>query len=351
MNWRRLIFLLIALFLIGFVWWLASRRFAVPVTQVQSTPAPKSETSPAPAPLTLPVQAEAEYEVPAGGAVDGLSDPRWQWWNRMDKIDPSFEWKMPINFYGRVVDQDNLPVPNAKIRYGWNDVEGSHEQYTTSDTKGLIRIEGLKGKRLSVDVSKDGYHSSTRGLQSFEYAAFFEPIYHRPDPENPVTFRLVKKLEAEPIISKRAAERVGYDQPSYYDLERGGLTQQQPAGAALKLTFERSESPQGQPFDWKWKVEAVNGVLMETKDEFAQVAPEEGYAPAWESSQKATDQAFRKNGQARFYIRTADNRFARVDVELAHPNSRGMGPRLTINSFLNPSGSRNLEYYSIRSDR
>ena len=222
---------------------------------------------------------------------------------------------------------------------------GTSEVTSKSDTSGNISLTKQHGKFLSVRVSKDGFHSSGGlGGQGFEYAAFFESIYHRPDAENPVTFRLVKKLEPEPLIAKRAAERVGYDRPSYYDFERGALTQQAPIGAALKLTVERSESPQGQPFDWKWKVETVNGALLETKDEFAQIAPEEGYVPTWETSQKATDQAFRKNGQARFYIRTADNHFARVDVELAHPNSRGMGPRLTINSFLNPSGSRNLEY-------
>jgi hypothetical protein len=161
-----------------------------------------------------------------------------------------------------------------------------------------------------------------------------------------VTFRLVKKLEPEPLIAKRAAERVAYayDQPTYYDLERGGLRQQPPAGAAIKLSFDRSESPQGQPFDWKWKVEVMNGALMETKDEFAQIAPEEGYVPMWETSQASTPQPFEQSGQARFYVRTTDNRFARVDVELVHPNSRALGPRLTINSFLNPSGSRNLEY-------
>ncbi len=342
MNKRFLIFSLLAAAFVGFFCWFVNRPVVEPVPQAQKTPPPAppiagKETSPAPA-------GQASYEVPAGRAYEGLADPRWQWWNTMSKIDRSFEWKIPIKFYGKVIDQDDQPVSAAEVRYGWNDVEGSHEQHTRSDAGGRFTIQGLHGKRLTVDVFKDGYHSSKRGLHSFEYAAFFEPIYHRPDPENPVTFRLVKKLDPEPLIARRVSERTTYDRPTYYDLARGALTQQPPEGVGLKFTFQRSESPQGQPFDWKWKVEAVNGALLETKDEFAQLAPEEGYGPAWETSQEAKAQSFRKSWQARFYVRTGDNYYARVDAELAHPNSRSVGPRLTVNSRLNPSGSRNLEY-------
>lgn len=328
--------------LVVVVAWLWNRPGPKPLAPVQPTPAVSTSSAPAQTSPAPPVQ--AAYEVPAGGAYEGLSDPRWQWWNMMEKVDRSFEWKIPITFYGKVIDQDNRPVSDAAVRYGWNDVEGSHEQQTTSDANGLIRIENLRGKRLTVDVSKDGYHASKRGLHSFEYAAFFEGVYHRPDPENPVTFRLVKKLDPEPLLARHVSDRVLYDQASYYDFERGALTSQPPANAALKFTFERSESPQGQPFNWKWMVEAVNGALLETKDEFAQVAPEWGYEPSWEISQAADAQPFRQNAQARFYVRTAADRYARVDLEVAHPNSRSLGPRVSVGSFLNPSGSRNLEH-------
>lgn len=345
MNRRLLIFTLAIATLAVFVWWFSNRSSSPSIAQAQVTPAPVPPAAPTPVAPAPPVR--VAYEVPAGGAYEGLSDPRWQWWNAMKKVDRSFEWKMPISFYGRVIDQDDQPIPDAGVQFVWNDTSprGTSKAETTSDTTGRFSLLNQKGKGLSVYVTKDGYHTSGgKGGQGFEYAAFFEGIYHRPDPANPVTFRLVKKLDAEPLIARRVAERTTYDRPSYYDLERGALTQQPPAGAALKLTFERSESPQGQPFDWKWKVEAVNGALVETKDEFAQVAPEEGYMPAWETSQAANAQSFRKNGQAKFYVRTTDNRFAMVNVELAHPNLRSVGPRLTVNSFLNPSGSRNLEY-------
>ena len=265
----------------------------------------------------------------------------------MKKVDRSFEWKMPTDFYGRVVDQDNKPIADANAECSWTDTSalGTSQVTLTSDQRGLFSLTGRTGKSLTIRVSKDGYHSSGgRGGQSFEYAAFFEGTYHRPNSKNPVTFLLIRKLDSEPLIARHLSERASYDHPNYYDLDRGTLTQQTPAGAGLRFTFERSESVQGQPFDWKWKVDAVNGELQETKDEFTPIAPENGYGPSWEMSQTARSQPFRQSGQARFYVRTAENRFARIDVELAHPNSRTLGPRLTLNLFLNPSGSRNLEY-------
>jgi hypothetical protein len=268
----------------------------------------------------------------------------------MRKVDPSFEWKMPINFFGKVVDQDNLPLPGADIRFVWNDTSsrGTSESKTTSASNGRFALADQRGKGLSVYVSKEGYHTSGGiGGMSFEYAAFFEGNYHQPDPESPVTFRLIKKLEAEPLVARRVSQYLpaAYDGETYfYDPRSGTLGRVCPLGGALKLNFERSQSPRGQLFDWTWTVEAVNGGLQETKDEFAQLAPENGYVGSWQMSEAATMQPFRRGAKADFYVRTADNHYARVDIELSHPNSRSAGPNLRVSSFLNPSGSRNLEF-------
>ena len=39
----------------------------------------------------------------------------WDWWNRMEKNDPQFQWKMPINFYGKVVDQFGQQMATAEV--------------------------------------------------------------------------------------------------------------------------------------------------------------------------------------------------------------------------------------------
>lgn len=266
----------------------------------------------------------------------------------MKKVDPSFEWKMPIDFYGKVVDQDNRPLPEASIHFSWNDTSarGTSKAETMSDPKGAFSLIGRRGKALTVSVSKDGYHTNGgRGGRGFEYAAFFESHFHRPDPGNPVTFRLTKKLDREPLIVRHVSEDLSYDAGEYYyDLQLGTVDREVSAKGALKLTFERSRSPQGTSFDWKVGVEATNAGLQETKDEFGPLAPEDGYTSSWQGSSVAGAQPFPRSCRVRFYIRTADNRYARVDLELVHPNERNIGPNLTIDSLLNPSGSRNLEF-------
>ena len=59
----------------------------------------------------------------------GLSDPRWKEHERKLLIDDVYQWKMPVNFYGRVVDQMMLPVGGAKIRFEWSDLSENGESH------------------------------------------------------------------------------------------------------------------------------------------------------------------------------------------------------------------------------
>jgi hypothetical protein len=310
-------------------------RMAVPATAT-------SDSSPS----TLPRDSTSSFYVQLpSGPYEGPNDPRWKAWNSMKTADRLFEWKMPITFYGKVVDDNLTPVPGASVRYGWNDVEGSHEKRTASDANGEIKISGITGKILSVDVQKEGYHSSRADRHSFEYAAFFEGDYYHPDSNNPVTFHLTKKLEAKRLIAHHLSQRVSYDEPIYYDLERGTLNRQPPEAGSLRLKLQRAESRQGEPFSWSWTIESVNGGLQETADEFPQLAPEAGYVPSWTLPSGSTAERFEPSGHARFYIRVNNNKYGCVDMDVGNPNSRQLGARVTINSYLNPTpGSRNLEF-------
>jgi hypothetical protein len=306
----------------------------------------RSIPTPPPSPPSLvPTKLPLNYQVPVKGEYQGLSDSRWKWWNDMEKRDTGFEWKMLIDFYGKVVDQDGRPIAEAKVRYGWNDVEGSKERFDQSDGNGLFSLIGVTGKVLSVRVEKTGYHAGREAFGGYEYAAFFEPHYHEPDPNNPIIFRLFKKIDAEPLVVCSAFNSLSYEQGIYYfDLQRGTISRQPPGGEGLKVTITRGQAAQGQRFDWTWTVEGVNTALQVTTDEFPQLAPAAGYVPSWTIGQKADEESFQRQAQVRLYLRTRDNRYGRVDLELSHPNAREVGPTLSAKSYLNPSGSRNLEY-------
>src|ERR1041384_415618 len=40
-------------------------------------------------------------------------------YTRKSLADPQYDWKQPINFYGKVVDENDAPVPGASIHFDW----------------------------------------------------------------------------------------------------------------------------------------------------------------------------------------------------------------------------------------
>jgi hypothetical protein len=102
---------------------------------------------------------------------------QWEWWDKMDKTDPDFQWKMPIEFYGKVLDQFGQPVAGAEVELNWTTVIGpipdpKKSIFTGSD--GRFAVTGIQGKGITISVSKVGYESESDWIQSFEYAAFYQ---------------------------------------------------------------------------------------------------------------------------------------------------------------------------------
>ena len=124
------------------------------------------------------------YHVHKGGAYQGLSDPRWKWWKAIAKEDPSFQWQMPVRFYGKVVSGDRLPVADADVRYGWNETIGSHELLDKSNAGGLFPLIGISQEMPEAALNTPLFASRI--------------ITNRR--EQRVIFRLEKRMDAEPLV-------------------------------------------------------------------------------------------------------------------------------------------------------
>jgi hypothetical protein len=102
-----------------------------------------------------------------------------------------------------------------------------------------------------------------------------------------------------------------------------------------------SPPPGNGPFDYKFEVSVVGGVIQPTSDEFTYLAPEGGYAPIFTESKKAGDPGWRGRLTQEFYIRTDEGHYGRLSVDwYSWQNSP---THLDWNCSINPSGSRNLE--------
>jgi hypothetical protein len=249
------------------------------------------------------------------GTADGPTEAEIAQFLAAREKDPSIEWKMVMNFWGRVLDERNRPIENASIHFTWNDLsaDGTSHHNAFSDGSGLFELLGRRGKRLYVTVEKIGYYQFPESSRTdLEYGMPWERFH--PDPENPVIFRLKKAGVWEPLDF------------------RGGLIKLRDERSRLILNFDdvfnRKEGPleifiwrdpkreKGRPFDWSLSVRVPSGGVAPCEGDFPGPAPEDGYQPE----------------DGRIDLRWLPQRAGK------HATSS-----LEVKCWVNPSRSRNLE--------
>ena len=254
------------------------------------------------------------------------------------------EWRTPIEFYGKVVDENGQPVEGVAVKFSCNDtsVEGTSYYQTVSDGQGLFSITGIKGKLLTVAVSKTSYYSSKRDTDSFYYAGQNQNFV--PNRNGPVLFHLRKRGQAEPLVTMdypgfaRIAQLPRNGTSVAFDLIIG--TTNTTSGGHVQFEFTGDPiSRETTRFDWQLRIIGSGG-LLETNEEFPLLAPENGYSAEVEINHPVTlEDAWQTTIERKYFIRLADGRYGRIEFRLLARNGV-----FTMQSYLNPSGSRNLEY-------
>lgn len=260
---------------------------------------------------------------------------------------------VPINFWGKVVDQDAVPVSEVRIDYdysiehgnlsgvAWSDQETRSGQ-TVTDRNGLFAVRGLKGHDLGIlAIKHPDYQYRSMGVISFDFYGSTASGKFVPDQRKPVVFTVVQKKRLEPLIHVKGNLRVRANGPP----ERWNLSQgESDPNGELMVTFRREpmvlQRP-GQAATWSAELQIVGGGIIEAPwDEDIREAPEAGYV----DSLLYPDREQRQGVPYRsFYVKTADGRFGRLQIEL-DARSEGAGAPCYITSDLNPSpGSRILE--------
>src|SRR6266478_1669179 len=115
---------------------------------------------------------------------------------RRDRTDTTWEWKVPIGFYGLVLDESAQPVAGADVHFQWTNLsaKGTADSDVKTDARGRFFLDEVQGKRLGVRIVKPGYYSSdSRNQWSLEYANPYEEVFYEPRQEAPVVFHLRKQ--------------------------------------------------------------------------------------------------------------------------------------------------------------
>jgi len=256
---------------------------------------------------------------------------------------------VPLDFYGKVMDEGSNAIAGATVGFAWNKDStnpfvnaGEKTLITQSDPEGLFSLQGERGRFLNIRLSKDGYYTPRPGVWSFKYSA-----ETRFSPDSPVVFVLRKKGKAEPLIHITGT---GFSAMRDFSLAEDGRptevslrTGQQVAPGQGDLTVEfRAGVPVPEhpsTITWQCRVSIPGGGLVTTDEEYPFKAPEAGYLEFDEWSVGVTNWSGKINRQ--YYVRLRDGSFGRVNLRVIGVPREAY---FRMESFLNPSGPRTLEY-------
>jgi len=253
-------------------------------------------------------------------------------------------FETPISFWGKVIDEEGKPVPNADVKFMAVDKPMSDQgtKYdTTSDTGGLFSISGIKGAGLYVQVAKEGYQGTEGSGRLFGYG--IENPNKPPSANNPTVFILKKQGQAEPLkVFSSGGIRVPKNgQPVAVNLSQGHVTSSDQGDIQVEVwTQDQQKDIQGR-YPWRCRITAPGGGFVERKKSDDFVAPSEGYKPTVEVSMDQTAARWQRDFDGEYFVKLKGGSFARITFNL----TTGGDHFFMISSYLNPKpGSRNLEF-------
>lgn len=266
--------------------------------------------------------------------------------------------KMAIVFYGKVVDQNGAPVPDAEVVYltRKNFFGEDPQRRLKTDKNGLFEIND-RGLALELEISKQGYRKVTpsEGVQGsegqFDFAEEDPSANHRPIKARPVVFQLRKAGAVEKLLHQRnqMLKFTPDGTPGYWSLDDRRKSKT-PGAHRIEMRFV-SEKPTDVPavgrprFNWTFEIRVENGALVEQPDIDGFEAPQSGYRDSDRIVRTKADADWRDGFPDRsYYIRFNDGVHARITIEgLATLDDYG-SPVIYGTSYLNPkAGSRYLE--------
>ncbi len=265
----------------------------------------------------------------------------------------------------RVVDDEGKPVPKANARVSFEHVYATKESERVGASKGITDVDGrvtLEGKTGEASVGYDAEmsgHYQTWGLRyDFNGAKMF-----RWQPWNPTIEVLLKRIKNPvPMYAKRLALSLPkLDEPVGYDFVMGDWVAPHGQGKVADVTFVGKSHTEGdRKFDWQLQVTFLHpgdGIQRFKPDSESAVfrstyeAPAEGYLSDWKLRRwrngpvEPEQTTFDRKAGYYFRVRTELDQDGKVVKALY---GKIYGDFFDMVYYLNPDGTRNMEYDSKR---
>ncbi len=252
----------------------------------------------------------------------------------------------PIVFYGKVVDEKNNPIAGVDVTGQPSQtmvVEGATNNPvlpTKSDDNGQF-CSSTHGGQITICVSKPGYYD-TESKSQFCYIKNNENYSPHSDVNNPAIFVMCKVGVTEDVIPVKLQIHMPID---------GSVTQKRLV-TPTQLEFQLQGWDQyggwpphvNEPYDWKaiLSIPGGGGFVERKGGKYDFEAPEKGYTNQIEVDMPThLGGAWRSGYGNSYYMRTADNRYGRVEIFFSGDRT----PTVDVEGYINPiPGHRNLEH-------
>lgn len=259
---------------------------------------------------------------------------------------------MPINFWGKVIDQDGTPLAGVNIKSQirhWDfpaelDPDGNLiKRESTTSVDGLFNISGDRGDDLGLKLEKDGYALEPKMKTGFGYGTAERFTASQ---EKPMIFRMWSTNIHEQLITGEKMFQIMPDGRTYaVDLTKGTISES--GDGDLKIWIKRPNPIVfGQRYNWSCEMDVVNGELLQETDSYSSMflAPSEEYVSSFQFEQKVGSGWGDSTGSKRFYLMLKNGQeYGRMTVKLyAYYNDHIPG-LIDIKYAINPSDSRILK--------
>jgi len=272
---------------------------------------------------------------------------------RRAKFQEMFDRLQPAHIYGKVVDQEGHPIAGADVKIDWETAalmigkqDFGQTTWVKSDDKGLWEFKIEKPFRAFVaEVKRAGFEYTTRYNQESSVRNLVE---QRTTPDAPVVTVLRKKGETTFLIVIPSGNRIGdqlirvfspESQTNTLDLLAEKGEKSKAVGYADLEAAVNFDAPTGA---WTVTYSATNGTDgIIIGDNLLYEAPQDGYqkeivlhGPPWPRY---------------LYLRSRTPAiYSRLDLEHStwKESETKQGFRISYKAWINPYGSRNLEYES-----
>jgi alpha-tubulin suppressor-like RCC1 family protein len=245
------------------------------------------------------------------------------------------------DFYGKVVDQNGKPVAAADVTAEVSMAMGRGDsQKTQTDSAGLFQFTGLRGRSLNVVPAKKGFQIEGHGLG-------LKGLHgSETSPSNRTVYTMWKLKGPEPMIHYRKLFTVKSDDRVYtLDLLSKNIEEGTNNIGDFHIQFQCP--PQIKPrenYDWSFAMTGIGGGVIEvTNDDYLNEAPTKGYQSKYEIHMASSGPEWRGTSEATFYLKSRNGKaygHFHIRIESAYRD----GSSMEIESYINPSDSRNLEF-------